>query len=102
MECGDEDLERWAERIGRAILLPMVRAIKDVAEGERIEERMSIVVKDWEEAQSFFKHLRRQGVGYKIIERQEHPKGLLITFSRLYQSTEDKIKMYLGGKTWKE
>ena len=80
----------------------MVRMIKDIAEGKRAEERMSIIVRDLEEAQNFFRYLRKQGVSYKIIEKREHPRGLLVTFSRLYQSTEDKIKVYLGAKTWKD
>ena len=91
-ESDEETLER-AHRLGEAIIYPMLKRIKSIAEGEPACEDTVIDVEDRERAEEFLRHLSRLGVSATIADYRDGKA----TIRRFYQSTTDRITNYLEG-----
>lgn len=94
-EESEEELERRALRLGKAILYPMVESIKLVKAGEVLTEDFRIRLESEEEIEEVKAFLRRQGISFIVEEGEE--EGLFI-IKRLRNSTTDKIKAVLRGR----
>jgi len=91
-ESRDELRER-AHRLGESIIYPMLKTIKEIAEGGMAHEDTKINVSSRKEAMEFIKHLHALGVSASIIDYRD---GEAI-IRRFYQSTTDRIKNLLEG-----
>ncbi|MDI3502817.1 MAG: putative ATP-dependent ligase [Archaeoglobi archaeon] len=101
-EFGEDEEERRkrAERIGKSILEPMVETIERVSKGERIAERITLRVDSPDIIIEFQKHLRRMGIDASFGEIREENGEYLVEMFRYYNSTTDKTKAILEGRTW--
>ena len=93
MEESKEELEKRAQRIGKAILYPMVDSIKNVASGNTAGEDLIIDVDSEEEAEDFLHYLHDLGV-FAVILKFEDNKAVI---RKIHQSTTDKITNYING-----
>ena len=101
--CMDEKaVKETAHRLGESIMLPLVRTIRRISEGEEVTEDFDIVVPDREFGGAFVDHLNRMGAKVTVRETVDDAKGVLMRLSRQYQSTNDSTRAYLEGSTWSD
>lgn len=94
-----EDLEKEANKLGKSVLIPMVKTIRQVAEGKEVTEDFEIDVPDMIFAEDFVNRLKHLGVKATIegVEKSKSGKSIIVKVSRHYPSTNDKTKAYLEG-----
>jgi putative ATP-dependent DNA ligase len=88
-----EDLKKRAQRLGEAILYPMLNTIKHVSKEKVAGEDLVIHVDSYEEAAEFVHHLQDLGV-VATVHNFEDGKAVI---RRIHQSTTDRITNYLRG-----
>jgi putative ATP-dependent DNA ligase len=93
MEDKEEELKKRAQRLGEAILYPMVNTIKNVATGNPAGEDLIIDVEKEEEADEFLEYLHDLGV-FAVLIKVEDNKAVI---RRIHQSTTDKINNFING-----
>ncbi|MDI3483612.1 MAG: putative ATP-dependent ligase [Methanobacteriaceae archaeon] len=93
MKESEEELRERAHRLGEAIIYPMVKTIKEIAEGGIAHEDTTISVSNRKEAMEFIKHLHALGVSATIIEYRDG-KAVI---RRFHQATTDRTKNFLEG-----
>lgn len=93
MDDSPEELEKRAQRLGEAIIYPMVEIIKQINDGEPAVEDTTINVDSKEEAEIFVRHLHDLGVSAMLIEYKEGQAVI----RRIYNATTDKIKNFING-----
>lgn len=91
-ESADE-MEKRAQRLGEAILYPMIETIKHVSQSEVAGEDLIMDARNQQEVEEFIKHLRDLGV-MAVVLKYEDGKAVI---RRIHQSTTDKINNYLDG-----
>jgi putative ATP-dependent DNA ligase len=93
MEDKEEELKKRAQRLGEAILYPMLDTIKNVAAGNPAGEDLIIDVENEGEAEEFLQYLHDLGV-FAVIIKFEGNKAVI---RRIHQSTTDKINNFING-----
>ncbi|MFB6093690.1 MAG: RNA ligase [Halanaeroarchaeum sp.] len=97
----DEDRDRLRERardLGESILLPMVESIETVADGDSIGEHQT-VRGDPETVDALLSHLRDQSLTIEV-EADRRENGIrVIEFTKVAESSRDRIQYYLEGGT---
>ncbi len=97
----DEDDDRLRERardLGESILVPMVRTIRDVADGETVGERHT-VRGDPDTIDALLDHLRDQSLSLEIEADRREDGQRVVEFVKVAESTRDRIQYYLEGGT---
>ncbi|MFB6089918.1 MAG: RNA ligase [Halobellus sp.] len=87
-----------ARDLGESILLPMVEAIEDVADGETVGERQT-VRGDPESIDALFAYLRSQGLTLEIESDRREDGTRIAEFVKVSEATRDRIEHYLAGGT---
>lgn len=95
-------LEERANRLGKAILLPMVETIDAVRMGGEVRENFRIRVKNMEEVYALLEHLRRMRIRVVLIDIEEKSNIKIASLYRVHRATNDKIKAYLEGEFCRE
>ena len=100
MEWNESDalLEERALRLGKSILLPMVKSIRKVKQGEILTEDYELSFECRAELEEFLAYLRRQGVLFIVEEQERLDEGIKVKIRRLRNSSTDKIKSVLSGR----
>lgn len=98
LDMGREDLKKEAQRLGEAILIPMVETIRRIAEGKEVTEDFEIAVPDPEFGKMFVNHLNHLGVKATVEEVRKDGGNYVLKVKRHYPSTNDKTKAYLNGE----
>lgn len=99
-EESEDELEARCQRLGEAILKPIIESIKDVDQGKRVVEKNYPRFRDTEVLELFKEHLQRMGVEAKfedVIPQNEH---YVLHLERQMKSTTDKIANLLKGNVW--
>lgn len=99
-EESEDELEARCQRLGEAILKPIIESIKDVDQGKRVVEKNYPRFRDTEVLELFKEHLQRMGVEAKfedVISQNEH---YILHLERQMKSTTDKIANLLKGNVW--
>lgn len=97
-------LEEEATALGKSLLFPMIKTIKEIDEGKEVTEDFDITVPSEEFGRAFVDHLNHLGVRATIEKIEENKKTKHVTFKlkRHYPATNDKIKAYLSGEFCEE
>ncbi len=94
----DEEFEKYARALGRALLEPFVESIWDVSAGEEIAEVFTVRVKHIETAYKMVSHFERLGLKIHIEDIEEMPQGYWrITFKRVYPDATREIRELWSG-----
>jgi putative ATP-dependent DNA ligase len=97
-EDSDEQLRERAHKLGEAILLPAVEAVRDVQAGETVGESHT-VRGDPAVIEALLSYFRDMGLGLDI-ERDERVDGeRVVRFVKISEATRDKTEYYLEGGT---
>ncbi|HID47906.1 MAG TPA: RNA ligase [Methanothermococcus okinawensis] len=98
---GEKEMERRALSIGKSIIYPMVESIKEVARGELITEDFELYFDSEEDVEEFLRYLKEVHISYVVKEREVLKNRIFrVIIGKVYPSTRDKIKSYLGGSLW--
>ena len=89
----DDELRERAHRLGEAIIYPMVKTIKKIAEDGIAHEDTTINVSSRKEAREFIKHLHALDVSATIIDYKDGEAVI----RRFHQATTDRTKNFLEG-----
>jgi putative ATP-dependent DNA ligase len=89
----NEDIEKRAQLLGQSILYPMIKTIKNIADGNPAYEDILIHVDNIKEAEIFARHLRDLGV-VAVVHSFVDGKAVI---RRIHQSTSDRISNFLRG-----
>lgn len=95
-------LEERANRLGKAILLPMVETIDAVRKGWEVRENFRIRVRSMEEVYALLEHPRRMRIRVVLIDIEEKSNIKIASLYRVHRATNDKIKAYLEGEFCRE
>ena len=87
-------LEEEAKRLGRAILLPAVQAIRDVAEGKGLYEEYTLRFGDEKEMIEFEEHMASLGVVVARGEVRRQDNEILVTYKK-FKDTATSIASIL-------
>ena len=93
LEESEDEIRDRAHRIGEAIVFPMIRTIKHVANDNMASEDIIIHVDEVKEAENFVRHLRELGV-VATVHSFSNGKAII---RRVHQSTTDRISNFLRG-----
>ncbi len=93
LDDSPEEIKQRAHRLGEAIIYPMLKTIKLIAEGKTAVEDTTIKVNNLDEAEEFVRYLQAMGVNAVLVEC-ENGEAII---RRIHQSTNDKITNYLKG-----
>ncbi len=96
----EEEFRERCLRLGMAILEPMVRSIREVAEGRTVVERTRLRFRDFEVMNLFLEHLRAMGVDFSVSDIRKEGGEIVIWIERIMRSTTDKIRNHLEGNPW--
>lgn len=99
-EFGDDEerLRQRAADLGESILLPMVEAIRDVADGETVGQRQTIRGEP-EHVDALLAHLCEQSVTIEIEDDRRENGQRVVQFVKVAEATRDRIEHFLNGGT---
>jgi putative ATP-dependent DNA ligase len=100
----DETDDRRRERahdLGESILLPMVDTIERVAAGDTVGERQTVRGQP-RHVEALLDHLREQSLTLAIDADRDDEGERVVEFTKVAESTHDRIAYYLDGGTWDE
>ncbi|MFW5902600.1 MAG: RNA ligase [archaeon] len=91
------ELEKEAEELGKSILIPLVKTIRNIEKGEIAEEEFTLDLPSEEFAEAYKNYLRHIGLDVDIKKIEKTRKGVKVKMTRKHQATTDKTKHYLEG-----
>lgn len=95
-----DNIEKRAYRLGKAILSSTVESIKRVSEGKDVTEELRLVFSNEAIVELFKQHLKLVGVSLKEKERKQRGDKVEVVFERVMRATTDKIRSLLEGNPW--
>lgn len=96
----EASLRERCERLGEAILKPIIQSIRDVKDNGKVVERHRLKFKSLEVIELFKEHMRRMGVDASYSEPEEKDGYYILYFERYMKSTTDKISHLIRGNVW--
>ena len=91
----EKELDEEASRLGKSILIPMVKTINEIKKGKEVTEDFEIKVPTEEDAIDFMDNLAHLGVKVSIKSKKKTNNGIVYKMSRHYPSTNDSVKSIL-------
>ncbi|MGP8321810.1 MAG: RNA ligase [Methanosarcinaceae archaeon] len=96
----DEELQKRCLQLGESILRPMIKSIKQVRDGTRIDDDVQIRVKHLNTISTYKDFLQRLGVDAVFGTPQRIGDEYLVKIKKFNQSTNDKTESICKGELW--
>jgi len=96
----EHSLKERCQRLGEAILKPIIQSIHDVEDGGRVVERHRLRFRNLDVLELFKEHMRRMGIDANYSEPEEKDGYYFLYFERYMKSTTDKISHLIKGNVW--
>ncbi len=95
-----QEIERRSLRLGKSILLPMIRTIRKVGQGERVSNDVQIRTSNLNTISELEQFFHRQGLEIIFSDPERTGDGYIVKIRKLNKSTNDKTDAVWKGDLW--
>ncbi|MFD1586808.1 RNA ligase [Halorientalis brevis] len=99
VEFAEDEQERRdrAHDLGESVLSPMIETIERIDDGETVGEEHTVRAPP-RVVEQLFDHFDDMGLKLDVVEDRREDGDRVVTFRKITQSTNDKIRAYLDGQ----